>query len=442
MAFTLDFLQTALAFVGVLGLLVLVHELGHYLTARLFKVKVLEFGFGYPPRLFGFRRGETLYSVNLLPLGGFVRLLGEEDPTEPRSLARLAPWKRAVILVAGSAMNVLLPVVIFAAIFMLPQNEPTGNVLITEVAPGSPAAGAGLLPGDRVVEVNGDEVDTHSDVALRIHANLGNQMTWMVERDGALQQMSVTPRFDHPRDEGPTGVSVTTGRILVDAVPEGSPAWDVGLRPGDVVLQVGGFLVFDKDAIPVASERLEEEGAGNVPILLWRQGEFREAVAPGAASGLPGAISAATLKNAPDKVVSSPPWRAVPKAVNQIWQTLILAKNEISRWIVGSASPQLAGPIGIAQLSGQAASLGPLAFLNFAAFLSINLAIINILPIPMLDGGRLMFVILEWVRRGKRISAQREGFVHLVGFMLLLSMIVVISYYDIARLIQGRSLLP
>jgi regulator of sigma E protease len=120
----------------------------------------------------------------------------------------------------------------------------------------------------------------------------------------------------------------------------------------------------------------------------------------------------------------------------------VLAKNEISRWIVGSASPQLAGPIGIAQLSGQAASLGTLAFLSFAAFLSINLAIINILPIPMLDGGRLMFVILEWVRRGKRVSPKREGFVHLVGFMLLLSMIVIISYYDIERLIQGRSLLP
>ncbi|PZC48295.1 MAG: regulator of sigma E protease [Chloroflexi bacterium] len=442
MDFILDLLRTILAFIGVLAILVLVHELGHFLMARLFKVKVLEFGFGYPPRLFGFRRGETLYSMNLLPLGGFVKLLGEEDPTEPRSLASLAPWKRAIILVAGSGMNVLLPIVIFTVIFMLPQTIPRGNVLITEVAPGGPAAGAGIVAGDRILEVNGNIIDTHSDVGFNIQLNLGNEMTWLVEHEGAQRQISLTPRLNHPRGEGPTGVAITTARIQVDEVPQTSQAWDIGVRPGDVVLQVGGYLVFDKEAISLAAERLTEDGEGNAAILLWRQGEFHEAVVPGPAAGIPQGLSAVVISNIPGKVVSYPPWRAVPKAVTQIGQTLVLAKNEISRWIVGSASPQLAGPIGIAQLSGQAASLGFLVFLNFAAFLSINLAIINILPIPMLDGGRLMFVIMEWVRRGKRVSPKREGFVHLVGFMLLLSMIVIISYYDIARLIQGRSLLP
>jgi regulator of sigma E protease len=442
MDFILDLLRTGLAFLGILGILVVVHELGHFFMARLFKVKVLEFGFGYPPRLFGFQRGETLYSVNLLPLGGFVKLLGEEDPTEPRSLASLAPWKRAIILVAGSGMNVLLPIVIFAVIFMLPQTIPRGNVLITEVAPGGPAAGAGILAGDRILEVNGNTIDTHSDVGFNIQLNLGNEMTWLVEREGAQRQISVTPRLNHPRGEGPTGVVITTARIQVDEVPQTSQAWNIGVRPGDVVLQVGDYLVFDKEAITLAAERLTEDGEENAAVLLWRQGEFHEAVVPGPASGIPEGLNALILSNTPGKVVSDPPWRAVPKAVTQIGQTLVLAKNEISRWIVGSASPQLAGPIGIAQLSGQAASLGTLAFLSFAAFLSINLAIINILPIPMLDGGRLMFVVLEWVRRGKRVSPKREGFVHLVGFMLLLSMIVIISYYDIERLIQGRSLLP
>ena len=139
-------LPSWLLIVPVLAALVFVHELGHYLAAKRFGIKVLEFGFGFPPRLFGVKYGETIYSVNAIPLGGFVKLLGEEDPTDERSFARQSVWKRTVVLCAGSFMNFVTPIVIFTVLFMLPQDVPVGTVQVTGVAPGSPAQAAGIRP--------------------------------------------------------------------------------------------------------------------------------------------------------------------------------------------------------------------------------------------------------------------------------------------------------
>lgn len=347
-----------LAVVPVLLLLVFVHELGHFITAKLAGVKVLEFGFGYPPRLFGFHWRGTLYSFNLLPLGGFVRLLGEEDPSDPESFARRSPWVRLVVLASGSLMNALLPIVLFTAAFMIPKEVLHGTVVVAEVAPNSPAALAGIQPGEAIVRVADRVITNPLDVRVAIQRNLGKEVP-IVLRQGRFSQREVyvTPRWNPPPGEGNVGV-----RVAFSA------------------------------AYPV--------------------------------------------------VEALPLWQALPKALTTTVDILVLTRNEIIGWVLRTTTPNVAGPIGIVQATGEVAEMGWPPLLQFTALLSINLAIVNILPLPMLDGGRIAFVLLEIARRGKRISPQRESLVHLVGLAFLLALVVLVSYRDILRILNQESFLP
>lgn len=357
----MDFLVLALRFLGVLAVLVLVHELGHFLTAKAFGVQVQEFGIGFPPRLFGVRRGDTLYSINLLPLGGFVKLLGEEDPSHPKSLASRSVLQRSIVLSAGSFMNVLLVVVLFTLLLAVPQEQTVARVAIQEVEPDSPAQAAGLRPGDIVLRVDGHPIRNSGDLLYRVYLRMGAESHWTYQRGSVaespiIEEATVAVRWRWPAGQGPTGI---------------------------VIGQVSPRMA----------------------------------------------------------VVSEPIWEAFPHALQQTWESFTLTKNEVTRWVMGAGSPQLAGPIGIAQITDQVADTGILPLLGLVAGLSLSLGIMNILPIPMLDGGRLMFVLLEGVRRGKRISPRREGLVHMVGFVALMALIALISYQDILRLIRGESLL-
>ena len=186
-------LPSWLLIVPVLAALVFVHELGHYLAAKRFGIKVLEFGFGFPPRLFGVKYGETVYSINAIPLGGFVRLLGEEDPTDPRSFARQSVLKRTVVLCAGSFMNFLTPIVIFTVLFILPQDVPVGTVQVTGVAPGSPAQQAGIRAGDQVTAVDGKRVRNHYELVEQIMVNLGAEVELTVRRGSVVTGLRASP---------------------------------------------------------------------------------------------------------------------------------------------------------------------------------------------------------------------------------------------------------
>lgn len=426
------------SFFPMLVLLVVVHELGHFWTARAFGVKTLEFGVGYPPRAFGIYTGRTetlvtpatqclngslagikpgqvvrilsgetddgklvaryveirgadslqprslddvasdeylrhegkvrevhpdrivladmIYSLNWLPLGGFVRLSGENNPAAPQSLARCGAGKRVIVLAAGSGMNALFPIVAFAIMAMVPHTELVGgDVQITNVSPDSPAAAAGLMPGDRVLAVGENPLESPETLPQEVRLAAGSAMTWVIERDGQQHVTQITPRADPPPGQGAVGIQFTV---------------------------IG-------------------------------QEEVRR---------------------------SEPPWVALRLGVTETWDMLTLIGREVRGWFGGGRGPELSGPVGIAQITGEVTRQGGFqGWMVVAILLSINLAILNILPIPMLDGGRLLFVVIEWVRGGKRIPSNREGLVHLIGFIAIIALVIALTAQDIMRLVQGVS---
>ncbi len=396
----LDFLPGWLLIVPVLAFLVFVHELGHFVAAKKFGIKVLEFGFGFPPRLWGIRRGETIYSINAIPLGGFVRMLGEEDPADPRSFARQAVWKRVVVLCAGSFMNFVTPLIIFTVIFMLPQQVPVGQVFVTGVAPGSPAQAAGVRAGDQIMAIDGERVRFHGDLIAEIEVKLGAETELTVKRGSIVSGLGMSP--DSSVVETVTVVPRMNPPSLTVVEAVADPDTEVSLREArryNARLNVGDTMTQGAVGVMI--------GTSNVRLVEDRQ----------------------------------PPLSAMGNAADQIVDVLTLTKNGFQRWAGGGPDPGLTGPIGIAQVTGEVAEIGASPFFQLVAFISISLGIINLLPIPALDGGRLMFVLIEWARGGKRVSPQREGLIHLIGFAALIGLIAVVSFFDITRILSGESLI-
>ena len=356
-------LLSILGFVAVLVVLIVIHEAGHFFAAKLARVKVLEFGIGFPPRLWGLRKGETVYSINAVPLGGFVKMLGEEDPSEPGSLAGKSTAVRFLVMAAGPFMNLLMAVVLFSALFVIPQDVPVGDVSVVDVLPDSPAAQAGVLPGDIILEANGRTLDNDVDLRYQIALSLGQEMTWLVQRDREQVPLTLVPRVNPPEGAGATGISVATRNVAYEK----------------------------------RSEAL---------------------------------------------------WRAPMLGLQRTGHVLVLIKNEITKWISGGAAPEVTGPVGMAHVFGEVAQVDGfrlvdrvITTLNLAAVISLSLGIFNLLPIPALDGGRILFVAIEWVRRGKRISPQKEGLVHLVGFAVLIMVAILITFADLDRIFRGESLI-
>jgi len=347
--------RTLVVFLLTIGLLVLAHEAGHFFTARRFGIKVQEFGFGFPPRLFAIKRGETEYSINLLPLGGFVRLLGENAETfEEGSFASKSIWIRGIVLLAGVTMNFILAVVLFSVTFMIGVPHAANGTKIVQVVADSPAAQAGLQVGDIIIKADGQEMNTW-DLKLYTDAHLGKTINFTVKRDEQIiESVPIVPREHPPQGQGPLGIVMSAVFITI------ADPWYVA---------------------------------------LWRG--FQDAVF----------IGWMTLKGFGALIVS-----------------LFIGQPDLK---------DAAGPIGIVQLTSQIVQYGIVEVIQFIGFLSVTLALINVLPIPALDGGRLMFVTLEAIRR-KRIEPEKESFVHFIGFVLLILLMIILSYNDIVRIISGK----
>jgi len=349
---------TIVIFIAMLAVLILSHEFGHFIVAKRSDVKVEEFGIGFPPKLASIKRGETVYSLNLIPLGGFVKLLGEEDPTEPRSFASKSIGTRALILATGSLMNLVLPIILFSTAFMIPQNVLMEQVQVQQVASGSPAAEAGIAQGDTILAINGHTINNRGDLSYYVQLSLGSETTLLLNKAAnGEQEVTLIPRWTPPEDEGALGIEVTA--------VEGSQQ-------------------------------------------IVRQ--------------------------------SYSPWTATALGTQRCVEILILFRNTIRSWIIGATTPQVAGPVGIYQMTRQVAEAGLIPLIVFTALISLNLGIINLLPLPALDGGRLVFLLVELARRGKRVSTRVEHLVNTIGFAVLILIMCVVTYFDIARIIGGGSL--
>ena len=364
--FARNAVTSTLLFLFILLGLVMAHESAHFLTAKAFGVEVHEFGFGFPPRIWGKRLGETMYTINWLPIGGFVRLEGEEANTGPRAFQSKPAWQRAIVLISGAGTNLVLPVLLFTFALMIPHEVPEGRAMISGVTAGSPAAEAGLQVKDVILSVGGRNASNIIEASRFVRLNQGTTVPIVVRRDGKELTVPVYARWAPPKDQGPTGISIAPAATA----PDGKP--------------------------------------------------FTTRVSEG-------------------------PLQAVPEATRTTWDTMILARNEVIGWFKGAGGPQFAGPVGIAQTTGEVArssetAAGAIApLLELSALLSINLGIMNLLPLPMLDGGRVFFLLIEVVR-GKRVAPEREALVHLIGFVAFMALAVLVTFSDIGRLLHGSSL--
>lgn len=436
--------------VPILAFLVLIHEFGHYFAARRCGVKVEEFGIGIPPRAKGFVRNDVIWSLNWIPFGGFVRVKGEDGANmEPDSMNAKKPYQRAFFLAAGAGMNVLFAIVLM--IFVVGINGVNHQRTYLEVvAGGSPAAKAGWKPGDRIVEINGTTIEDPSQISRMTRSNAGEEMTVVIERRGQLVTTRLTPREHPPKGEGRVGIvmdSRNVGELIVQEVGAGSAAEAAGLQPGDVIVSINDRSATD---FLVMRHELERFQGFSVPFEYSRNG-----VVTSADMAVPGDVGTGDIflavglpemrqKPTPEHV---PVLEIIPRGFQESYDTTVSMIYGI-RELVSSREnlSQIAGPIGMGQLTSELVEESPfplwVTLANLAMILSLNLAILNLLPLPALDGGRLLFVLIEVLRGGRKIAPEKEGIVHFAGLVVLIGFMFVVGFFDVNRLIEGRSFLP
>lgn len=419
-------LATAVYFIVSLFPLVLVHELGHFIVAKLCRVRVDEFGLGFPPRLLRLGKvGETEYTINALPLGGFVRLAGEDDPTVQGSFASRGKRVRSAVLLAGPAANFALAALIFAGMAwagLIP--DPVygiDGVRVTRVTDGSPAHAGGLLANDIILAVDGERL-AGPDAPQPGPSRAAASVQALVERTDAAADtpMALTVLRGElrrlPRATSLDGVSWAPADIpgvegrLVAAAPAGAAA-----RAGDVVLQLGA-PAGDAGAQAVLREA-QVLVLAVVPVRAGRGDPARMGVQ----------ISAPSV---PAR------YGLVAGAVHGVRFTgtvLHAMLTALASMFTGQQDVQLAGPVGISIMSREMGQQGVVALLEFMALLSLNLGLINLLPIPALDGGRLLFIAAEALR-GRRVEPNREAVVHLIGFVAVIGLMGVLTLMEVARL--------
>jgi regulator of sigma E protease len=435
--------------IPILAVLILVHEIGHFVAARLIGAKVEEFGIGIPPRIKGWRHKGVLWSLNWIPFGGFVKVLGEDGKSgDPGSINSKSPLQRAFFLGAGSMMNFLLAFVLMILVVGF-QGVSRSNVYIASVVPGSPAEAAGWLAGDRIVEVAGVPIESSNDVRQRSNEFSGKPLSVVVERDGSPVETSVVPRVSPPAGEGPTGVAITdavVSNVTVRSVSLDSPAATAGLQPGDRIISLGGREVGDPFSFAFATENAS---GSTVPVEVGRGSETTTLQLDVPVLEPEGDLLTqlgldARINPQFDQV---PLGSVIPVGIAQAWEQSGQLLGGLRDLVTGRAPlDQIAGPIGMGQITSEVVAASPLplwvTLAQLAILLSLNLALLNLLPLPALDGGRLLFVIVEVLRGGKKLAPEREGIVHFAGLVLLLGFMFIVAFLDIGRLLQGRSFLP
>lgn len=427
----MGFLINTLAFVFALGVIIFVHELGHYLVARVFDVRILTFSLGFGQRVWGFQRGETEYRVAWIPLGGYVRLGGEspEEATgDPRDFQEKPRWQRILVYLAGPAMNIVLAVCLTAIVFASGLSVPFVQDIppvVGSVVEGGPAYEAGLRSGDRILMVDGKPVESWQDVWLPIMESPEEEVAVRYEREGDSADTIVVPEKASKYEFGDAGFFP---RVLprVAVISSGSPAEAAGFRPGDEVQSVDGRpLTSMAEFVAYVEPRAGEE----IVVTVLRDGALHELHVTPADEGGVGRIGV-SLSIAQE----FGPWESVVQSVRYNWnvarQTVALLGKLARREVKAQSS--LHGPIEIAALSGEAARQGLPSLLHLMALISISIAILNLLPIPVLDGGQIAILLVESAMR-RDLSVKLKEAVTMVGLVLVLLLMVTVIGFDLAR---------
>ncbi|MCR5175285.1 MAG: RIP metalloprotease RseP [Anaerovibrio sp.] len=342
-------LLTIISAIFVFGLLVLVHELGHFITAKMTNMRVDEFAIGFGPKLIGWKKGETLYAIRAIPLGGFNRIAGmdldeDENDAGDRAYFRRPIWARMIVILAGSCMNFLLPVILFFLIFFFSGvQSPNPEPVIGGIMDGRPAASAGLMAGDRILAINGQEITQWSDISDHFKDSAGKPFEITYSRDGETGSSTIIPVEDPTSKRAVIGIQ---GSLLTQEVSLGEAA----------------ALAVDKTWF------IFKTMLGALAMIFTQEG----------------------------------------------------------------ASAEISGPIGVAQMAGEVAQHGFIPLLNFAAFLSLNLGIVNLLPVPALDGGHFVTLVIEAVR-GKQMSKRAMYYIQVTGVVILMSLMIFATFNDVTR---------
>jgi regulator of sigma E protease len=439
-------ITTLVAFAFVLGVLVFVHELGHFLAAKRVGIRVLKFQLGFNPTVISFHHGGTEYGIGALPLGGYVKMAGD-NPDETRSGApdeflSKSKWQRFQVLIMGPTMNILLALVLTTVVLyrggQVPayQDEP---VVVGAVAADSPAARAGVLPGDHIESVAGHDVATWDDFFIAIGTRANRELTLAIDRNGVDITKQVTPVVPPNQGHfeiGDIGVLPNVHPRLT-SVTAGDPADRAGLKSGDVVLAVNGQPMTLSSQLKDTIEKFPKQ---TITVSVLRNGTEQSLSVTPELNGKVGRIGIGIA----DEMKSINPGfvEAIGMSVKTNVRSAAVIFQTVWGLITRETSPkQLMGPVAIAQLSGESAHLGWIALLSLMATISLNLGLVNLLPIPVLDGGHIFIMAMEGVAR-RDFSVRVKEKMLLAGFVVLMMLMVTVIYNDLTRISWIERLMP
>jgi regulator of sigma E protease len=434
---------TLLAFAFVLGVLVFVHELGHFVMARWHGVRVLTFSLGFGPKILKVKRGDTEYAISAVPLGGYVKMAGE-NPEEQRTgspdeFLSKSKWQRFQILIMGPVMNVALAIVLLWVVLMQGAAVPAyqdAPVVIGVVNADSPASRAGLRSGDHIRRVNGDETPTWEDFFMAIGTKPDRDVQLTVVREGREERIVVRPEAQTRYEVGDIGVLPDVYPSIQSVIP-GDPADKAGLKGGDQIISINNQrVVFSQQVQELIAQNAEKP----MELRIRRDGQEQSiGVVPQKRDDI--GMIGIRIQNE-TRTFKPGPMEAIGLSVTRNVESAGLILKTLWGLITGETSTrQLMGPIGIAQISGESAQAGWVSLFAIMAMISLNLGLLNLMPIPVLDGGHILIMGLETVAR-RDFSIQVKEKMFLAGFVLLMALMVTVIYNDLTRISWVERLMP
>ncbi|MDQ3068728.1 MAG: RIP metalloprotease RseP [Acidobacteriota bacterium] len=423
-----------LAFLFVLGIVVFVHELGHFLAARRIGVRVITFSLGFGPKLLKVQRGDTEYAISAIPLGGYVKMAGEQ-PDDARTgesdeFLSKSKWQRFQVLVAGPIMNIILAIVVLAAVLYRETPVPVyteAQPFVGAVAENSPAARAGIQRGDRIARIGGVDVGTWDQALMEILPKANRELTMTLDRGGRLVDITITPDSFSKYELGEIGVAPRV-RTQVSLVTPGGAAERAGIRARDIFVAIDGNTDIEGAKLV---ERIKASAGREIEIQFERDGR-REAVRL-VPDGDAGQGRIGTGLEAETRIMHPGFFEAIGLSFERNWESSkMIVKTLAGLFTRETPVRQLMGPVAIGEMSGTMAQLGWLPLFNFMAMISLNLGLLNLMPIPVLDGGHILILGLEGLAR-RDFSMKVKEKILFAGFAAVLMLMVTVIYNDLTR---------